>query len=387
MIFACELNHEDAAHIPFNAGLLATIRLAFPKEDLSFFGAAAHIEELKKEVGEPLAGSIAWRGIILPPSGTGYFNRFFRELGVIRQLLNAVPKDSTSRLLLTSARPSTVLALKIGRCFRSKHIPVQIVLHGMSGVVGKRYRHPIRRFQDMRTVLTLFENKKIQYLVLEQSIRDSVLQNLPFLSGNIEALDHPISPKEADPQSIDLSEPIRFGFLGLANQAKGFPLFVKVANHVTAKYGRRVEFHAIGRIPQNEVLMDQAEILETKPEDKRMTRADFVRGVTRLHFIILPHEFAPYRVSASGVLLDAIAWQKPVIARKIPIFKAIFERHGDIGYLFNDDSELTTIVEQILKSADKSRYCTQVLNLRSARKSRAPESLAGIYREICNRPC
>jgi hypothetical protein len=385
MIFACELSFEDAAHVPFNAGLLATIRAAFPKEELSFFGAATHIQELKKEIGEPLADSIAWRGISLPTAGTGYLKRFFRELKVIRRLLKSVPEDSTSRLLLTSARPSTVLALKIGRCFRCNHLPVQIVLHGMSGVVGKRQRSPIRRFQDMRTALTLFRNRNIQYLVLEQSIRDTVLKHVPFLSGRLEALDHPISPKEAESESIDLSEPIRFGFLGLANEAKGFPVFVKAANHVAAKYGRRVEFHAIGRCPQDEPRMDQAEILETKPADKRMTRADFIRGVTRLHFIILPHEAGSYRLSASGVLLDAIAWQKPVIARKIPIFEAIFEKHGDIGYLFSDDCELTGIVEQIFTTADNLRYRTQVLNLRSARKSRAPETLAGAYREICDR--
>jgi hypothetical protein len=385
MILVCELSFADAAHVPFNAGLLATVRKAFPKEDLSFLGAAAHIDELRKEVGDPLAGSIAWTLISPPTAGSGYWKRFFRELRVILQLLGSVCQDSTARLLLTSAGPSAVMALKVARCFRSKRTPVQIVLHGMSGVAGKRYRRPIRRLQDMKTALTLFDNKNIQYLVLEQSIRETVVENLPFLERKVEVLDHPISPKEAESQSIDLSEPIKFGFLGLANKAKGFQLFVELAHHVTGKSGRRVEFHTIGRFPQNGVLMDGTEILATKPADARMTRADFVRGVTPLHFVILPHEVEPYRLSASGVLLDAIAWQKPVIARKIPIFEAMFDRHGDIGYLFSSDSELKMLVEQILHAADKSRYQTQVLNLHSARKSRAPETLAGVYREICTK--
>jgi hypothetical protein len=237
----------------------------------------------------------------------------------------------------------------------------------------------------MKTALTLFKNRNIQYLVLEQSIRDTVLQNLPFLSGQLEAFDHPTSPKEAESQSSDLSEPIRFGFLGLANKAKGFPLFVEVANDVTAKHGRRIEFHAIGRFPPNGALENGTEILETKPAGTRMSRADFVRGVTPLHFVILPHEVGPYRLSASGVLLDAIAWQKPVIARRIPIFEAMFDQYGDIGYLFSDDSELMAIVEQILTTADKSRYRTQVLNLRSARKCRTPESLATVFRDLSRR--
>jgi hypothetical protein len=72
-------------------------------------------------------------------------------------------------------------------------------------------------------------------------------------------------------------------------------------------------------------------------------------------------------LTASGVLLDAIAWEKPVIARKIPIFEAVFEWHGDIGYLFSDDADLRGLVEEILQAVDKSRYHRQVLNLQSAR--------------------
>jgi len=62
---------------------------------------------------------------------------------------------------------------------------------------------------------------------------------------------------------------------------------------------------------------------------------------------------------------------------------AMFERYGDIGHLFGDDTELKDIVERIVQAADKSRYHRQVLNLRSARKSRAPETLAAAYRETC----
>jgi len=385
MILVCEITFSKTAHVPFNAGLLATIRAAFPKEDLSFFGAAAHMEELKKQVGQPLASSIAWSEILPIPSGTGYCERFFRELSVIRSLFKTLPQVSSSRLIFTSAVPSTVLALKAARCFRSKNTPVQMVLHGLYGVVGKRYRRPIKRFQDMKTALTLLGNNGIQYLVLEESIRDMVLENLPLLSGRIEALEHPISPNEGASQTVDLGEPIRFGFLGLAIQAKGFPLFVKLANEVTAKYGRRAEFHVIGHLPEDGTPVNGTEALATKPVGMQMTRADFIRGVSPLHFVVLPHEVGPYALAASGVLLDAIAWDKPVIARKIPIFEAMFERHGDIGYLFRDDSELRGIVEQILQAADKSRYRRQVHNLRSLRKSRSPETLAAAYREMCRK--
>jgi len=385
MILACELGFDDGAHVPFNAGVLATILAAFPTESLAFYAAAAHIEELKKAVAQPLAGSISWTNISPPPPGTAYVKRFIRELKIVLALLKTVSQNSTSRLVLTSAYPSTVVAVKAARWFRPERLPVQVVLHGLSGVVGKRYRRPIKRFQDMKTALTLLGNDNIQYIVLEQSIRDTVVKNLPFLSDQIAALDHPISPNEAESQSIDFSEPLRFGFLGLADKAKGFPLFVELANHVTTRYGQRAEFHVVGRFPRDGAPVNGTEALATKPGVTLTSRADFIRDVRLLHYVVLPHEAVPYTLAASGVLLDAIAWQKPVIARKIPIFEAMFERHGDIGYLFGDDAELKDIVERILIAADEPRYNRQVVNLGSAKKSRAPETLAACYRDICRK--
>jgi hypothetical protein len=383
MIVLCELSFLGLGHVPFNAGLLATIRAAFPKDELTFFGAAAHIEELKKQLGQPLAASIAWKEVMPAVAGTPYFKRFFHELSVLRRLMRILAQDSSSRLVLTSAYPATVLALKMARCFWLKAFPVQIVLHGLSGVVGKRYRSPIIRFQDMKTALSLLGNENIQYLVLESSIRDTVMKHFPLLSGRIEALHHPISPNEGTYEELELTHPIHFGFLGLADEAKGFPTFLSLASCITAKYGSRAEFHAIGSSGKQVSFPNGIEVLSTKPTSMQMTRSDFIARVLPLHFIVLPHDAVSYTLTTSGVVLDAIAWVKPVIARKIPIFEGLFKSHGDIGYLFGDDAELKGIIEQIVKAPDKSRYEGQISNLRSLRKTRSPESLAATYREIC----
>jgi hypothetical protein len=385
MIVLCELSFVGPAHVPFNAGMLTTIRAAFPKEDLAFYGAAKHVEELQKQVGPRLASSIAWREILPPESSTRYIKRFLRELSVIWRLLGILAQDSPSRLILTSAYPSAVLATKVARWFQPKHTPVQIVLHGLSGVVGSRYRNPLRRFQDMRTALTLLGNNGIQYLFLEESIRNAVLQNLPFLSGNVEALEHPVAPNEGLTLSAELTQPIRFGFLGLADQAKGFPVFHELAKRITATHGSLAEFHAIGHLPKNGKLVLGLEALSTKPGNTLMSREDYLEAVKMLHFIVLPHQALSYNLTASGVLLDAITWEKPIIARTIPIFEMMFERYGDIGYLFDDDAELIGIAEEILQSTDKVRYQRQVLHLRSLRMSRSPESLAKIYQDICRK--
>jgi hypothetical protein len=385
MIILCEVSFHGRAHVPFNAGLLATIREAFPKQGLSFWGAPTHNEELKKQLGQALAEYVLWEDIRPPDPGTAYLKRLLREVSIISRLLKRLTKDGSPRAILTSAYPSTVLALKLVRFFRFRCVPVQIILHGVSGVVGKRYRRPIRRLQDTRTALTLLGNNRIQYIVLEKSIRDTLVQSLPFLANKVELFEHPVSPNEGAMQTIDFVEPMRFGFLGLADVPKGFPAFNELANHIAKKYGSRAEFHAIGHLPAVGEPILISEALATKPGTTLMSREEFLTAVERLHFIVLSHEARSYELTASGVLLDAIAWEKPVIARKIPIFEAMFERHGDMGYLFGNDTELKNIVEQILIAKDKSRYNRQVLNLRDARKSRAPEALAACLLEMFGR--
>ena len=91
MIVACEPWFTDGGHAPFNAGLLATIRAAFPDEELFFFGASAHIDELKKQLDESLSASISWIEIVPPDPGQAYFERLFCEIKVIRNLLRTFP--------------------------------------------------------------------------------------------------------------------------------------------------------------------------------------------------------------------------------------------------------------------------------------------------------
>jgi len=384
MIVACELWFSDGGHVPFNAGLLAIIRAAFPEEELFFFGARPHIEELKKQLGVSLAASISWMEIVPPDRRLTYFGRLFYEMKIIWNLLKTFPQNPRGHLLFTSVGPSDLVALKLVKRFRFEGVKVQVILHGgLSEIIGKRYRHPIRRFQDMKTALTIFGNRNIQYLALEECIRDALLKSLPSLSGKVEVLDHPLPPNEAESSINDLNTPVRFGFLGLANEAKGFPLFTKLASEMTAKYQDRAEFHAIGRLPnEGNTILEMVDALATKPEVARMSRVDFIRGVKPLHFVIFPNDAGRYDLSPSGTLLDAVAWEKPLIARRIPIFENMFKKHGDIGYLFNNDTDLSEIVEQIVKRRDKSHYHIQVLNIRRARDSRVPEALARSYRAI-----
>ena len=385
MIVVSELVFSDGGHVPFNAGLLAIVRAAFPLEHVCFVGAKGHVRELKKQAGEALTKSIEWREITLLPVDTSYFTRFKHDMRLLRNLLRIIPEGTSGLLLLAHAQPATLVALKLLKCFRFRAVKVQLVLHGkLGGVIGRRYRHPIRRFQDMKTALTIFGNGNLQYIALEESLQTTLLENLSSLEKKVCLLPHPLPPNEAEAVAIeDLKRPVQFGFLGLASKSKGFPVFVKLAQETVIRCCEQAEFHAIGRFHPDESMVSDLDALATKPGMERLSRRNYINQVDRLHFIIFPHAAKNYELTASGTLLDALAWAKPLIARRIALFENMFLKYGDIGYLFSTDLELKFIVEHIVQGVDTARYHQQVLNIQRARCSRTPKSLSIVYRKIC----
>lgn len=384
MIIVAELAINDGAHVPFNAGLLEVVRNAFPDRRLYFFGAPAHIDSLRNQVGKALIKSIEWMDLLPLAPDLPYFWRLFREMKRLRTILEHFPQGARGPLILANSKPAALVALKLIKSVQFKEIRVQIVLHGqLGGIIGRRYRHPVRRFQEARTALTILGNNHLQYLVLEANLRDVLLQHLPVLSEKVQVLHHPLPPNEIETRPGGLGTPVRFGFLGLASIPKGFPVFANLAHEICSTCKEQAEFHVIGRIPQEGISSLKLEALATKPSKDRLSRNDYVLGLDQLDFIIFPHQESNYELNASGTLVDALAWGKPLIARKIPLFENLFSRYGDIGYLFSQDTELSQIVQTIVQKADKAHYQQQVLNIQKARCCRTPEVLAVDYRKIC----
>ena len=382
MIIVCELVCWGDEHVPVNSGLLETIRLAFPHRNVTFCGEESHLNLVRMQIGPEMSSSILWKAISLPPRHAQFSRRWIADFKLLKYLLKRSNEDAFAHLVLTAAGPSILVALKLLLCFLQGIKSTQIILHGnLNELTEWRSRNPFIRWQNLRTALTLGNNKKIQYIVLEESIRETLLRILPSLQGSVAVLDHPIPPHEEATDIINFHPPFHFGFLGLATEAKGFPLYSKVACVMSKKFSQFVEFHVIGRILDNGQKLEM-DGLSSKPDTGRLSRNEFVRRLKSLHFTCFPYIKNYYELSPSGTLLDAIAWEKPIIASRLPIFEKLFSRFGDIGYLYENEAEFSQIIEKIIKEADVARYRKQVMSIREVKCSRTTKSLACTYRGL-----
>ncbi len=111
-------------------------------------------------------------------------------------------------------------------------------------------------------------------------------------------------------------------------------------------------------------------------------RPEFIEKLRRLHYVCLLLQPGYYELSASGALLDAITWLRPIIATRVPIIVDLFERFGDIGDLCDDLDGMRTAITRLADNPDPARYDRQVANLRRVRGSREPGTLAADYRRM-----
>ena len=388
MFLVCESIAWGMEHIPFNAALLRTICFAFPNDIICFYAEDSHLEHVREQIGEELAASIVWRKLALPARHSSFYRRLFSDFKTVKFLLTKLNKKPQNDILVITGNPSILWALKyyLGKIHKDKK--VQVIIHGDFSTLYRTPRksllNPFYYIGSLKTALRRSGYERFQHLVLEESVRDVIIKQLPFLQNNVHVLDHPI-PIDMQPVEInDFEPPIQFGFLGRASEKKGFSEYLKVACQISKRFSGQVKFHVIGTISDKFRHINQSKMtfLSETPKTQEMSRNEYVNRLKNLHFVCLFHD-QYYESCASGVLMDSIAWEKPIIATQLPIFRALQKRFGDIGYLCRNN-EFSETIDSIIRINDSERYKRQGVNMSHVKATRAPEALSMKYLELVN---
>jgi glycosyltransferase involved in cell wall biosynthesis len=323
MLLICDLRCVGPRHAPFNSGLVETVRHAFPEEYVVFAGDASHIENVRHLLDADCRMRVAFYTLSHVGLVGAFLERFIREFRMLHDLAKRF-ETKEPVLVVCGADASTLYALWLMLTLHRNIKGLQVILHGnISAIAGWQSRNPFVRLLDLRTAMRSIRHPKLRYVVLEEGIREELLLELPSLPIPVDVLPHPISSQErriAPGRELDL--PLNIIFLGLATEAKGFDVFLRLAKRTTEVYKGNVVFNACGRYPSDmsvgssgvSVLKEGLQLASTP-----LPRKIFLQGVNASHFVCIPYSGKHYRLSASGVLLDALAAGKPVITMKVPI--------------------------------------------------------------------
>lgn len=219
----------------------------------------------------------------------------------------------------------------------------------------------------------------MQFVVLEQAIQQEIARRDQALASRFSVLPHFLPPDllQPLPRPERPVKPIRLGLLGLATPQKGLLNFMSLAREAQLNFPGEFEFELIGRLHEDfRYLKEECEQLTCAPlSDGVLSREEFVERIAHLDFALFLFAGGHYDLTASGVLVDCMALEVPVIARPKAIIQQVSDQAGGpIGLICPEGQELD-MLEQVRKTTTSE--CQQFRqNLRLLADQRRPERLA-----------
>ena len=208
---------------------------------------------------------------------------------------------------------------------------------------------------------------------MENWIRDTIGKTVPNLLPNFAVIPHPIPLAIGINVKEPLELPVRVGFLGLATPQKGFAHFVDLATDERWQNQNSVEFDLIGRLHPDMATDKLAPLFGRGDLSKRIDRSEYVSRLERCHLVFTYLDRSHYAYAASGSLLDAIAYQKPLIGGGLLEDDAQISKFGKIG-LLSAPEQIFGNLQHFVTNLDPKPYSDMVDNMWQLRRDRELES-------------
>ncbi|MEN5058246.1 hypothetical protein [Sphingobacterium kitahiroshimense] len=299
------------------------------------------------------------------PKGLSFYAIFFRYLyGTLLNIFYLF-KFRSSKVIFPALNPLFGIFLK--QLVKILKTDTYVVCHGELGYLFSRYSLLSPLFWYSAFLRPFFSGtlpSTLKLILLGPSIVQNFTVHYPRLFPNIVSMHHPYIFSNIRTKVRTTNSVLKFGWVGVATEAKGFPIFDKMTRHFSNEYPNRFSAHFVGWHPFS--FDSYPQITFTSQAHEFLDRSVFDQAVSDLDYILFFYSNAQYRYTASGAIFDAIEHGKLIIALRNDYFEAIFEACGAIGFLCDSIEDMYHIVEQLLR--EEIKVDQFYANLQKARK-------------------
>jgi glycosyltransferase involved in cell wall biosynthesis len=376
MILIIEPVCEGLEHAAFNSAMLLCAQDLAGTGAIEFHAEPTHLQAVTDALQGRMPPGLSLHPLqTAPREPSGLGRRLGRDLAALRSALGQPRAQRPSLVVVTCVGEDTLLAAKLLFGVWHRQLPVLVVLHSVL--------HSLLYSRKRRLLLGLGQPPRMRTLVLGRHIRQRVQELFPWLARRLDTIRHPYAFEAAEAQPLR-AKPIRFGFVGLGNRAKGFDLFLAAIETLGARHPEQLggSFHLIGRVDPSMQARFEAfrggaygHLLDLGACNE-LPLADFQAAVRSMDYLVMPYEASMYDLACSGSSLDAFAYIKPVIAFRSRYFEGLFADAGDIGHLCNSQDDLTECIQALAFNSAPERYAAQQRNLMRGRTLFEPEAVA-----------
>lgn len=342
------------------------------------------------------------RGCILNCSKSQYENLNIEELGIKTnylkvlkpgkhriikffleyfQTMKIIKKSNADLIVFLSSFPN-VQYFYILNAKKFKNKKIILMTHGeLEGLVlpGKKWKFWSYPFWITRCFNHELPSN-IYRIVLGKSIADNLKK---FCDGkNIFFIDQPRGDFQSTNDNAPAVKNNIFAFVGNCLYKKGGSTFLKSMEIISVD--SKSVFEIIGAYDLSEKGISNRLKLLGKPH-QMISRELFDESMKRITYACFPYPSDTYKFTASGAVLDAIIYLKPIIYIKNDYFDGIFEDAGDIGYRCKDEKEFIETIRSLDNNPDKSRYLIQVDNLKKLQNKFSVENVENQLKSIVSK--
>ena len=216
------------------------------------------------------------------------------------------------------------------------------------------YRTNILRYIYKNTRVKIAE--KLRFCVMGESILLNLEKHINQEKMNhFFSVDHPyifVNNIKSTQKKLEACSRIKIGVIGTMALEKGADILISIAKNLNLKDRKDISLEIIGKILCDTKQFEEFGIILPPNNGKEpLHRALFNKMVEELDFILYLYPVNSYKFTASGSLLDAINFEKPILSFKNDYFCYFFEKHGNFGYLLENEKQM---VEQIKNLANNN---------------------------------
>jgi len=253
-----------------------------------------------------------------------------------------------------------------------------IVLHDILQDVTKAPPPlPNRRFFWFRRWISFGNTHRLRYVVLGTRIEERLKQYVPRVSSYVSSIDLPyFFSDDVSPEPFP-DDAIRFGSYGIGSFEKGTDILFRLAEEVqSAKTTYKPTFTLIGYVQDQQLKAMPHRSVNTPSLDVPWDQEAYEKYGRCIDYALFFYRPSAFELRASGTILDAFSFLKPIIALESPLTEYYFKKMGDVGYLCENYSAIRDTVLDLLETMPIDRYRQQQENILTQRVQFSPAGVS-----------
>ncbi|MDR1129677.1 MAG: hypothetical protein LBK96_01670 [Prevotellaceae bacterium] len=378
MIVVLELNQTGKSHVPVNSAFLKVIE-GFPGNKLCFFSEREHSRSVRQFPGNDV--NVEYHPFTQIKDFRLFPVREIISFLKLIQVLFFVRMKGVKLLFITSISPPSHFVLKL--LFPLFKCRAVVTLHGELEFLRENKKGFWKCWGKILKASLCFGNSgDLKYLVLGEIIRNNLLQTVKLNPDSVLSIDHPFIYSDIKNKTLD-ERHLRLGSVGVASlHKKSYRIFQLAEDFKEEIAGGRIRFEIVGRVLPN-MHSHVNEYVDYSSENDLIDRDSFEDRAANLDYLLFFYDNDFYRLCSSGAFFDAVNFEKPVLAIKNDFFCYYFNRLGNIGYLFDSETELSLKVKELLNDFPVEEYNRQAGNLKKAKEILSLSSISvSLYNQL-----